>query len=205
LIEALDSATPKPTWLILPCDKPFPLWTNHQSPAAEEALRFFAAIYDIERLASELEVDQRTRLRVLKTKPILDTFHDWLALQREKATDGTAIAKAIDYSLNRWEALVRFAGDGHLPPDNNAVENAIRPFALGRKNWLFSDTQRGVIASANLYSLIETAKANHINDYAYLKLVFTALPAARTDDQLRALLPWNVDPATLDAQLRKPA
>jgi transposase len=70
---------------------------------------------------------------------------------------------------------------------------------------LFSDTQRGVIASANLYSLVETAKANHINDYAYLKLIFTALPRARTDDQLRALLPWNVDPVGLDAQLRKPA
>jgi transposase len=118
----------------------FDLWSDHKSPVAEEALRVFAAIYDIEQTAQALDVDQRTRLRTLKTQPILETFHTWLTLQRQKATDGIAIARAIDYSLNRWEALVRFVGAGSLPPDNNQIENRIRPIALGRSNWPLADS-----------------------------------------------------------------
>ena len=88
--------------------------------------------------------------------------------------------------------------------DNNLVENAIRPFAIGRKAWLFCNSQDGAKASANLYSLVESAKANGINDYAYLKYVFAQLPSATTDEAIRALLPWRIDPACLDAQLIKP-
>ncbi len=116
----------------------FDLLAGHKSPVAEEALRFFTTIYDIERDASELDVDARARLRKLRTQPVLDTFHGWLVMQRQKSTDGTAIAKAIDYSLKRWTALIRFADDGQLPPDNNHIENRIRPIALGRSNWLFA-------------------------------------------------------------------
>ena len=85
------------------------------------------------------------------------------------------------------------------------VENAIRPFTIGRKNWLFSDTQHGAKASAYLYSLIETAKANRLNDYAYLKVVFAQLPAATTDQEVSALLPWNIDQAVIDQQMVKHA
>lgn len=121
----------------------FDLWTSHQSPVAEEALRFFAfaAINDVERLAQSLEIDARTRLRVLKTRPITDNFHAWLVLQRQKATDDTAIAMAIDYSLKRWEALVRLVDNGELPTDNNHIENRVRHIALGRSNWLFAGSR----------------------------------------------------------------
>jgi transposase len=165
----------------------FDLWTSHQSPVAEEALRFFATIYDIERLSQSLDVDQRTRLRTLKTRPIVDTFHAWLALQRQKATDGTAIAKAIDYSLNRWEALARFVDDGNLPPDNNHIENRIRPIALGRSNWLFAGSLRGGQRAAAVMSLIQSAKLNGHDPYAYLKDVLERLPthpASRIEDLL---------------------
>jgi hypothetical protein len=165
----------------------FDLWTNHKSPVAEEALQFFASIYDIERTAQSLDVDQRTRLRALKTKPIMDTFHAWLATQRQKATDGTGIARAIDYSLNRWEALVRFLEDGNLPPDNNHIENRIRPIALGRSNWLFAGSLRGGQRAAAAMSLIQSAKLNGHDPYAYLKDVLERLPthpASRIEELL---------------------
>lgn len=165
----------------------FDLWDSHKSPVAAEALQFYAAIYDIERTAQSLDVDQRTRLRVLKTKPIMDMFHTWLVLQRQKATDGTAIAKAIDYSLNRWDALVRFVEDGSLPPDNNHIENRIRPIALGRSNWLFAGSLRGGQRAAAVMSLIQSAKLNGHNPYAYLKDVLERLPmqpASRIEELL---------------------
>lgn len=170
----------------------FDLWTSHQSPVAEEALRFFAAIYDVERLAQSLEGDERTRLRALKTRPIMDTFHAWLVLQRQKATDGTAIAKAIDYSLKRWEALVRFADDGDLPPDNNHIENRIRPIALGRSNWLFAGSLRGGQRAAAVMSLIQSAKLNGHDPYAYLKDVLDRLPT-QPASRIEELLPhrWS--------------
>ena len=108
------------------------LWVNHKSPLAEEALKLFAKLYDVEREAQELSAEQRQRMRQLQSQPIADKLREWLLLQRQKATDGTAIAKAIDYSLGRWKALTRFLDDGTLPIDNNWVENRIRPIALGR-------------------------------------------------------------------------
>jgi len=152
------------------------LWASHQSPVAGEALTFFKAFYDIERTASDLSTDERTRLRQLKTKPLLDTLHAWLILQRQKTTDGTAIARAIDYSLKRWDALIRFAEDGNLPPDNNHIENRIRPIALGRGNWLFAGSLRGGQRAAAVMSLIQSAKLNGLDPFVYLKDVMDRLP-----------------------------
>jgi len=166
----------------------FDLTVSHKSPVAEEALQFYAAIYDIERTAQSLDVDQRTRLRALKTKPIMDTFHAWLVLQRQKATDGTAIARAIDYSLNRWDALTRFVHDGSLPPDNNHIENRIRPIALGRSNWLFAGSLRGGQRGAAAMSLIQSAKLNGHDPYAYLKDVLERLPT-QPASRIEELLP----------------
>ena len=101
------------------------------------------------------------------------------------------------YLHNQWNALVRFCDDGRYGIDTNPVENAIRPFCLGRRNWLFSDTVPGANASARLYSLIETAKANALEPYAYLRLVFTELPKAQSLPEVEALLPTRLDPAAL--------
>jgi len=163
---------------------------KNTSPVAEEALRFIAAIYDIERAASELDSDARCRLRELKSKPILDTFHAWLVLQRQTATDGTSIARAIDYSLKRWAALIRFASDGDLPVDNNHIENRIRPIALGRSNWLFAGSLRGGQRAAAVMSLIQSAKLNGHDPYAYLKDVLGRLPTHRAS-QIEELLPYR--------------
>ena len=105
----------------------------------------------------------------------------------------SATGKALHYLHNEWKKLIRYLDDGRLAIDNNAAENAIRPFVVGRKNWLFSDSVKSVTASANLYSLIETAKANGLEPYLYLRYLFTELPKAETVDAIEALLPGNLD------------
>lgn len=110
----------------------------------------------------------------------------------------TAIGKALYYLHSQWDRLIRYLDDGAYPIDNNRAENAIRPFTLGRKNWLFANSQAGAKASANLYSLIETAKANGLNPYEYLKVVFKELPNAQSVDAIEKLLPWN---ASLNPEL----
>ncbi len=169
------------------------LWANHKSELAEEALKLFGALYDVERLARELDADQRRRLRELRARPIADTLHDWLVLHRQRATDGTAMAKAIDYSLGRWQALTRFLGDATLPIDNNHIENRIRPIALGRSNWLFAGSLRGGKRAAAAMSLIQSAKLNGHNPYQYLKDVLERLPT-HPASRIEELLPHRWAP-----------
>ncbi len=164
------------------------LWANHKSPLAEEALTLFGALYDVEELAKELDADDRQRLRQLRSKPVADTLHEWLSLQRQRATDGTAIAKAIDYSLGRWEALVRFLDDGNLPIDNNWLENRIRPIAIGRANWQFAGSLRAGRRAAAVMSLIQSAKLNGLDPYRYLKDVLERLPT-QPNSRIEELLP----------------
>ena len=171
------------------------LWVNHQSPVAEAALKLFGALYEIEREARELSVDQRQRLRQRQSRPIADKLREWLLLTRQKTTDGTAMAKAIDYSLGRWEALTRFVDDGALPIDNNWVENRIRPIALGRSNWLFAGSLRAGQRAAAVMSLIQSARLNGHDPYLYLKDVLQRLPTQRAS-AVDDLLPHRWKPAT---------
>jgi len=101
------------------------------------------------------------------------------------------LGRAMGYTLAQWDKLTVFLGDGRVPLDNNRCENAIRPFVIGRKGWLFADTVDGAIASANLYSLVETAKANGLEPHAYLHHLFEHLPHAASVEDYEALLPWN--------------
>jgi transposase len=163
------------------------LWANHKSALAEEALQIFGKLYDVEREARELSSEQRQRMRQLQSRPIVDKLREWLLLHRQRATDGTAIAKAIDYSLGRWPALTRFLEDGALPIDNNWVENRIRPIALGRANWLFAGSLRAGKRAAAVMSLIQSARLNGHDPYQYLKDVLNRLPtqpASRIDELL---------------------
>ena len=107
------------------------------------------------------------------------------------------MGKAVSYTLGQWDRLARYIEDGRLRPDNNLAENAIRPFVVGRKNWLFSGHPRGAKASAALYSLIETAKANKLEPYSYLRYLFDKLPLARSCDDYKNLLPNRVDKGQL--------
>lgn len=113
------------------------LWIN-KSTIGEQALKFFKQLYDVEREVSELDAAQRRRIRQERSRPVADALHLWMTEQRKKVPEGSATIKAIDYSLNRWQALTRYIDDGELPANNNWVENQIRPIAIGRNNWLFA-------------------------------------------------------------------
>jgi transposase len=173
----------------------FELWANHQSTVAEQALAFFGALYDVEREVQELDADDRRRIRQLKAQPVADDLQAWLLLQRQRVPDGSATARAIDYSLQRWAALTRYLGDGRLPADNNWIENRIRPIALGRNIWLFAGSLRAGQRAAAIMSLIGSAKMNGLDPYAYLRDVLERLPTqpARRIDEL---LPHRWQPTT---------
>jgi transposase len=169
-------------------------WVSQKSPLAEEALAFYRSLYDIERRVQALNADERCRFRQLESLPILDTLHRWLLLHRQKATDGTALARALDYSLKRWTALVRFVDDGDLPIDNHHLENRIRPLALGRSNWLFAGSLRGGQRAAAVMSLVQTAKLNGLDPHAYLQDVLARLPT-QPASRVAELLPHRRQPA----------
>lgn len=123
------------------------------------------------------DADGAARLQARKTaRPAADALHQWLRLQRQRVPDGSATARAIDYSLNRWAALTRYLDDGELPIDNNWVENRIRPIALGRQNWLFAGSLRAGKRAAAVMSLIHSSKLNGLDPCAYLRDVLERLP-----------------------------
>jgi transposase len=153
------------------------LWANHSSQIAEEALTYFGKLYEVEREARELSSQERCRMRQDKARPVADALLTWLMLHRQKVPDGSATAKAIDYSVNRWGALVRYLDDGALPADNNWAENRIRPVALGRNNWLFAGSLRAGKRAAAVMSLIQSAKLNGVDPWAYLTDVIARLPS----------------------------
>ena len=166
---------------------------------AKQGLELIQKIYRVEREARDRELDchARKQLRDEKAKPIWDELRKWLDRSIGQVPPQTLTGKALGYLDKQWPRLTRCLDDGRVEVDNNLAENAIRPFVMGRKAWLFSDTPAGADASARLYSLIETAKANGLEPYAYLRHVFTELPKATTVDDIEALLPWNVKlPAT---------
>ena len=173
----------------------FDLHAANKSQIAEFALEQFARVYEIERQVKELDAAQRTALRQEQSRPVLDALQQWMRLQRQKVPDSSATAKALDYSLRRWAALTRFVDDGQLPVDNNWIENQIRPIAIGRNNWLFAGSLRAGQRAATVMSLIQSARMNGHDPYAYLKDVLTRLPnhkASRIDE----LLPHRWQPAS---------
>lgn len=124
--------------------------------------------------------------------PILKEFKNWLEKNLTKVMMGSKTRQAMEYTLNQWQYLTAYCDHGYLEISNAKAENSIRPFAVGRKAWLFADTAHGARASATCYSLIETAKANGLEPYAYLLHILENIGAADTLEQLEALLPWNV-------------
>ncbi|MCH4565588.1 IS66 family transposase [Halomonas sp. EGI 63088] len=161
-----------------------------KSQIAEQAIEHIGQLYQVEREAKALTAEERQRLRDTRARPIADTLHRWMLAHREKVPNGSATAKALDYSLKRWAALTRYLDDGGLPIDNNRVENLIRPWALGRTNWLFAGSLRSGQRAANIMSLIQSAKLNGHEPYAYLKNVLERLPTHKAS-QIHELLPHN--------------
>ena len=142
----------------------------------------------------DLNADQHQKIRQQHSKPVLNALHEWMTLQRHKMPDSSATVRALDYSLRRWTALTRFTDDGQLPVDNNWIENQIRPIAIGRNNWLFAGSLRAGQRAAAVMSLVQSARMNGHDPYAYLRDVLTRLPTHRARD-IDQLLPHRWQPA----------
>lgn len=160
---------------------------------ARDGVRFCDRLFRIEERLEKVAPEERLRVRQAESRPITKEFYAWLdTLQpaHKKLKD------AVTYARNQKEALLRFLGDGRIPLSNNAAENAIRPFVVGRKNWLFCKSNEGATAAASAYSLVETAKANALDALKYLNFVFHHIPMADgnlTDDFLESLMPWRAE------------
>ena len=159
---------------------------------AEAGLRFLQKLYAIERRVKDAAPEERLRVRQAESLPVVAALRAWLDHAKEAVVPQSLTGKAVAYLDGQWPKLVRVFDYGFVPLDTNLVENAVRPFALGRKNWLFAETVGGAEASANLYSVVESAKANGLEPSAYLQHLFTEIPKARSFDDIDALLPDRV-------------
>ena len=159
---------------------------------ASEALSYIRRLYAIEKNLKGKPPDEKKEIRQEKAKPILEELLSWLKEKENAVLPKSLTGKAISYALNQWEKLIRYCDEGFLPIDNNYIESRIKAFVVGRKNWMFSDTPSGAHASASLYSLVESAKANGIQPFDYLNLIFKELPKIDDINEYEKLLPHKV-------------
>ena len=169
----------------------FDICATGKSESAEEALRRIGELYAIEETIRGRPPDERRAERHARSAPILSAFRPWLQARRDELSRKSDLAKAIGYALSRWTELTRFTGDGRIAIDNNAAERAIRPLALGRKDYLFAGSDSGGRRAAAIYSLVETAKLNNLDPEKYLRDVLTKI-ADHPINKIDALLPWRI-------------
>ena len=154
-------------------------------------------LYKIEQDIKDLNPEQIYNARQDRAKPIINKLKQTLLHYKDQAPPTSILGKAINYPLNQWKKLVAYLEDGRIRIDNNDCERSIKPFVIGRKNWLFSNSEKGAKASSVIFSIIETCKANNVNTYNYLRYLFENIHTAKTEKQLRAMLPYNIDTALL--------
>jgi transposase len=164
-----------------------------QPTKADVALSKIRKLYAIEKSIKDLDCDKKKQARQNLSVPVLKDLKPWLEKNVSRVPKDSLTHKAITYTLNQWEYLIGYCEDGQLNISNALAENAIRPFAVGRRAWLFADTSHGARASATCYSLVESAKTNGLEPYAYLQHVLAHIAAADTVEKLEALLPWNLE------------
>jgi transposase len=165
--------------------------------SAQIGISYIRKLYEIEnKLRSQWEEDKKTELflqnRKTNAEKVLAEFHSWLVKRSQEVPPSTLLGIAINYTISQWDKLVAYLGSPYLTPDNNACENAIRPFVIGRKNWLFSQSPDGADSSAGMFTLIETAKENGLVPFKYLMVLFEKAPLAVSPEDWINLLPWNV-------------
>ena len=172
---------------------------KQRSTLAATALKYIQTLYRIERDIKLLSAEAKQQARQSRSIPVLNELREWLDTNILVVPPKSTLGKAMNYLHKQWDKLTVYTTDGRLRIDNNLTENAVRPFVMGRKAWLFANSVAGANASANLYSLVETAKANGHEPYAYIKQVLTELPAAKTIEDIERLLPFNLKPAVNNA------
>jgi transposase len=175
--------------------------TKGKRGRADEAIDLIGRLYGIEREYKDAKDDDRYVARQTRSVPILAELRAWLDMTLPGIPPKTTLGEALAYLHKYWPRLVRYTERGDLPIDNNRCENSIRPFAVGRRRWMFCDTPAGAHASAVIYSLIETARANGLEPYTWLRRVLRELPAAQSVEAIEALLPWNLHRQDLASEM----
>ena len=172
--------------------------------AAKEGLSFCNRLFAIEKELQNATPKERHKIRQERSLPVVEAFLAWLKFHAPKVLPKSTFGQAISYCRNQWDKLVVFLEDGRLELDNNRSERSIKPFVIGRKNWLFSNTPKGAKASATIYSIVESAKENNLSPYTYLKYLFEKLPNVDIQDKnvLDSLLPWS-DALPSECRLQK--
>ncbi len=161
-----------------------------------QAIEYCGKLFKIEEEIEKLSPEDKKKQRQERSKPVLDAFWSWVNENKDTCLPKSKLAKAFGYALNQKEGLMNFLKDGNIAISNNLAENSIRPFTVGRRNWLFSGSPEGASASAAVYSIVETAKANGLNPYEYLRYIFKYLPGVCFNEEpgfLEEFLPWNPD------------
>ncbi len=171
---------------------------DHKPTKADVALAHINKLYWFEREIKEYSVNDKFKERQKTSLPLLEKLRKWIDNNLGKVPSDSLTGKALTYVDNQWSKLIVYCEDGRLNISNVLAENAIRPFCVGRKAWLFSDTSKGAQASSVHYSFIETAKANKLEPYSYLVAILTRLPYADTVEKLEELLPWNFKKTELE-------
>ncbi len=174
----------------MPCSK----GNKGASATAGEALRLIGKLFSLERTLSVMTPDERKKVRLREARPILDEFWAFVDENASEALPKTMLGKAFAYAKSNWDRSKKFLEDGRIEITNAIAENAIRPFAVGRKNWLFSGSPKGARASACVYSLVETAKANELDPFKYLKTLFEQIPGSdyrSNPETMERLMPWS--------------
>lgn len=173
--------------------KALPAGQRNAPVAAKEGLEFCNQLFAIEREMYEATPEERYKIRLERSRPVMEAFLAWLKQQSPRVLPKSAFGQAISYCRNQWDKLEAFLKDGRLELDNNRSERSIKPFVIGRKNWLFANTPKGAKASATIYSIVESAKENGLNPFNYLQYLFEKLPNLDIHDKsaMDELLPWS--------------
>jgi transposase len=173
--------------------KAMPDRKDNTPTATDEGINFCNKLFEIERELQDITPEERYEGRLKNSRPVLDDFKAWLQYQRPRILPKSPLGAAVKYCQNQWDKLTAFLLDGRLELDNNRSERSIKPFVIGRKNWLFSNTPKGASSSAVIYSIIETAKENGLNPFEYLKYLFDNLPNINLKDinALDEFMPWS--------------
>ncbi len=176
--------------------------TKNKPGIAKSATQWFAKLYAIEKKLKEDKAEpvQIKQVRMAEAKPVLAEFKLWLLKQQKTVLPKSPLGKAIFYSDKHWDSLTQYINDGRIKIDNNRSERAIKPFVIGRKNWLFNSTTKGADASSILFSLVQTCKEHDIDVFAYFKYALESVTKCKTEHDIQKLLPYNVSPDLLKAQ-----
>jgi len=167
--------------------------TKATEGVAFDVVKYIKVLAKIEEEIKNESIVDKFKMRIDKAKPVLGDLHTYLQSVYPTVFPKSALGEAVSYTLNQWSKLIIYLQDGRLENNNNRSERAIKPFAIGRKGWLFADSVAGAHASAVIFSLIETCKHHDVEAYDWLRYVLEKMPSCQSDDEIEALMPFNID------------